>query len=199
MKSVISIQAAFTPPPPHNDLILIDLDLINLNTTSKEDGIIPTGNFIHINLYLQDLRSLSKDIFMTSFSSNGINDQLVNHYVKDIHDNHTTEIFTALDNLMIISDETPKSHINAYKESDFLFTPKYSFLPNYQKVSEEVYENLYDSTILSNGNWQTIKKIKNSKAVLDTLKSSFLTKANNISMHMMMRLSFMIHVLSYQT
>ncbi|GES79446.1 hypothetical protein RCL_jg23182.t1 [Rhizophagus clarus] len=118
-----------------------------------EEGYISQENFAHINPYLQDLRSLSEDTFMTNSSSNGINDQIVDHHRKDASDDYTTEVSAALDNLMIISDEMPSSHTNTYKESDSLFIPKHSFLPNYQKVSEETQNNQYDSTILSNGNW----------------------------------------------
>ncbi|GBC01355.1 hypothetical protein RclHR1_04160002 [Rhizophagus clarus] len=152
MKRVINIQAAFTLPLQHNDPIPMDLDLINLRDTSIEERCAPPDSAAHVNPYLQDLRSLSEDTFMTNFSSNGINDQLTDSYRKDAPADHTNEVSAALDNLMIISDETPSLHINTYKESDLLFTPKHSFLPNYQKVSEESQDNQYDSTILPNRN-----------------------------------------------
>ncbi|GBB84199.1 hypothetical protein RclHR1_10820005 [Rhizophagus clarus] len=158
MKGIINIPANDAPKQPH------------LHGT-------------HINPYIQDLKSLSEDTFMTNSSTNGTHDQIADPPDKEATDDHPITVSAALDNLMIISDETSLSHPKNDKTSDTLFTLNHSFLPNCQKVHEEIQDNQYDTTILPNGNWHTIKKIKNPKAVFDALKSSITQSSNNISMH----------------
>ncbi|GES86305.1 hypothetical protein GLOIN_2v1780196 [Rhizophagus clarus] len=187
MKGIINIPAAFNPSPPSEVTSPMDLDLIDLNASqSHEDAkpktAHPSGN-AHVNPYIQDLKSLSEDTFMFNSSSNGAHDQLADPPDKEVPDDHPIIVSTALDNLKIISDDTPLPNPNKDQQSETFFTPKHSFLPNCQRVSEEFHENDYETTILPNGNWTTIKKIKNLKAVLDALKSSTTRGSNNTSMH----------------
>ncbi|GBB99849.1 hypothetical protein RclHR1_36560001 [Rhizophagus clarus] len=187
MKGIINIPAAFNPSPPCEVTSPMDLDLIDLNASqshkdAKPKTAHPSGN-AHVNPYIQDLKSLSEDTFMFNSSSNGAHDQLADPPDKEVPDDHPIIVSTALDNLRIISDDTPLSNPNKDQQSDTFFIPKHSFLSNCQQVSDEFHENDYETTILPNGNWNTIKKIKNPKAVLDALKSSTTQGSNNTSMH----------------
>ncbi|GBB92206.1 hypothetical protein RclHR1_19820004 [Rhizophagus clarus] len=120
IKGIIKIPAVFTPPSQfqQRDTILIDLDLINLKAQPTEDRYVLQDSQVYINLYLQNLRSLSEDTFITNSLFNDVNDQILDHYRKDSFNDHTIEVFAALDNLKIISDEKPLSHTITYTESD---------------------------------------------------------------------------------
>ncbi|GBC01886.1 hypothetical protein RclHR1_04370007 [Rhizophagus clarus] len=187
MKGIINIPAVFNPSPPSEVTSPMDLDLIDLNASQSHKDEKPktphSYSNAHVNPYIQDLKSLSEDIFMFNFSTNGAHDQLADPPNKAVPNDHPIIVSTALDNLRIISDDTPLSKPNKNQQSDTFFTPKHSFLPNCQRVSEEFHKNDYDTTTLPNGNWHTIKKIKNPKAVLDALKSSTTWSSNNTSMH----------------
>ncbi|GES83433.1 hypothetical protein RCL_jg16132.t1 [Rhizophagus clarus] len=105
------------------------------------------------------------------------------HFGHDPSETSQYNIIAALDNLMIILTDQQLAYSCLQKEADPLFTLKYFFLLNYQKVTKDAQLNQYETTLLNNGNWQTLKKIKNSKAVLDSLKSAPSIKTNNDSIH----------------
>ncbi|GES89332.1 hypothetical protein RCL_jg26964.t1 [Rhizophagus clarus] len=73
-----------------------------------------------------------KDTFMFNSSSNGVHDQLADPPDKEVPDDHPIIVSTALDNLKIISDDTPLPNPNKDQQSETFFTPKHSFLPNCQ-------------------------------------------------------------------
>ncbi|GBC01884.1 hypothetical protein RclHR1_04370005 [Rhizophagus clarus] len=141
MKGIINIPAVLTLLPAHEDTISMDLNLIDLKAPHKDDEQIFHAYGTYVNPYIQDLKSLSEDTFMTNSSTNGTHDQIADPSNKDASDDHPIDVFAALDNLMIISDETPLLHSINYKKPDLLFTPKHSFLPNCQQVSEEIQVN----------------------------------------------------------
>ncbi|GES81491.1 hypothetical protein GLOIN_2v1780196 [Rhizophagus clarus] len=159
----------------------------DLNASHSQEDEEPKLPYLYggdrVNPYIQDLKSLSEDTFMINSSTNGTHDRPADPPDKEVPEDHPITVSTALDNLRIISDETPLSKSKKDQHSDLLITPKHSFLPNYQRVSNEIQDNQYETTISPNGNWNTIKKIKNPKAVLDALKSSTTQRSNNISMH----------------
>ncbi|GBB94702.1 hypothetical protein RclHR1_00240050 [Rhizophagus clarus] len=191
MKGIINIPAAFNLPPTSEVTIPMDVDLIDLNASQSHENEEPKiphpYGGAHVNPYIQDLKSLSEDTFMFNSSTNSAHDQLADPPDKAAPDDHPIIVSTALDNLRIISDETPLSKSNKDQQSDTLFTLKHSFLPNCQQVFEEIHDNDYETTILPNGNWHTIKKIKNPKAVLDALKSSTTRSSNNTPCMLKMR------------
>ncbi|GBB85817.1 hypothetical protein RclHR1_12260007 [Rhizophagus clarus] len=87
----------------------MDLDLIDLKAPNKdeEQTFCAYGN--HVNPYIQDLKSLSEDTFMTNFSSNGAYDQIADPPNKDALDDHPIDVSAKIKN--------PKAVLDALKSS----------------------------------------------------------------------------------
>ncbi|GES86801.1 hypothetical protein GLOIN_2v1820860 [Rhizophagus clarus] len=79
--------------------------------TSPATSINETTNAktAHINPYLQKLKLLSEDTFMTNSTSNGINDQMADHQKRDNPNNHMTEISAKIKNPTAVLDALKSS------------------------------------------------------------------------------------------
>ncbi|GES78898.1 hypothetical protein RCL_jg21785.t1 [Rhizophagus clarus] len=95
---------------------------ITLTENTTADPSIPhDDNVTPIQLTsdtAENLKSLSEDTFMTNSLTNGAHDQIADPPDKEATDDYPITVSAALDNLMIILDETSLSHPNNDKTTE---------------------------------------------------------------------------------
>ncbi|GBB91148.1 hypothetical protein RclHR1_01830007 [Rhizophagus clarus] len=110
---------------------------------------------------------------------------------QKVPDEITPMIIDQLDDLKIISDPIDSTLQNRSSASDFInnpenfFAPTHSFLPNIYIADSQKQDNEYETSISSNGRWNTNKKLpKNLKKTLSDIKSDKKSHSSrNNSMH----------------
>ncbi|GBB93812.1 hypothetical protein RclHR1_22340003 [Rhizophagus clarus] len=187
MEDVISIKSAVDNYHAKNEENSpMDIDLIGLNTSSKLSEDSNKQDNHHKNSYILELKTLSNDTFMDNSPFNKDNDYRGNLCKSDTCTNQPDKGAPCINlNRLMISDEV--THllplpINKDIISHF-FTPKHSFLPNTQQVTDETQKNEYELALLPDGLWRMTKKVKNPKATLENLKNKSLIASTKDSIH----------------
>ncbi|GET03974.1 hypothetical protein GLOIN_2v1485434 [Rhizophagus clarus] len=131
MEDIVSIKLAVDNYRAKNEKDNpMDIDLIGLNTPSKLSEDSNKQDYHHKNSYILELKTLSNDTFMDNSPFNEDNDHRGNLLMIS---DEVTHLFSPLINKDIISH---------------FFTPKHSFLPNTQQVTDETQRNEYESALL---------------------------------------------------